>query len=124
MGVGLQSSQSRGEQSRSGAEGLSVGSGTPKKSVRSRGAVSWEWDSKAVSPEQRVSQLGVGLQRSQSGAEGSQLGVGLQSSHSKVGLQSQSGAEGLSVGSGTPKQSVRSRGAVSWESKAVSGAEG
>ena len=64
----------------------------------SRGAVSWEWDSKAVSPEQRVSQLGVGLQRSQSGAEGQ------------------------SVRSWTPKQSVRSRGAVSWEwdSKAVS----
>ena len=81
--------------SQSGAEAQSVGSGTPKQSVRSRGLVSWEWDSKAVSPEQRVSQLGVGLQSSQSGAEG-------QSVRSET-TNSQSGAEGLSVGSGTPK---------------------
>ena len=95
MGVGLQRSQSGAEaqsvrsgtpNSQSGAEGLSVGSGTPKQSVRSGGAVSWEWDSKAVSPEQRGCQLGVGLQAVNPEERISQLGLGLQSS--------QSGAEG------------------------------
>ena len=78
-GVSLQSSQSRGlvgvglQRSQSGAEGL----------------VSWELDSKEVSPEQRGCQLGVGLQADSPEERVSQLGVGLQ--------RSQSGAEGQSV---------------------------